>query len=126
MGSKVNPGKFDCYDAALPDEPMFVLLGRDPTFGILVREWANQRERDIECGDRPPGDRLMVKEARDLAQEGEAWRAANNGAWRGVTRDADGALHDAFIRMKARHWGCSFSAAMSALRTRLQDKPDQR
>ncbi|HAW11807.1 MAG TPA: aspartate decarboxylase, partial [Chloroflexi bacterium] len=30
MGTKNNPGKFDCYDDAHPDEPMFVLLGRDP------------------------------------------------------------------------------------------------
>ena len=29
MGTKNNPGKFDCYEHAKPDEPMFVLLGRD-------------------------------------------------------------------------------------------------
>lgn len=39
MGTKNNPGKFDCYDAALPDEPMFVLLARDP----VVREWVRRR-----------------------------------------------------------------------------------
>lgn len=27
MGSKNNPGKYDCYEAADPDEPMFILLG---------------------------------------------------------------------------------------------------
>ena len=29
MGTKNNPGQFDCYRNAEPDEPMFVLLARD-------------------------------------------------------------------------------------------------
>ena len=28
---KENPGRFDCYANALPDEPMFVLLARENT-----------------------------------------------------------------------------------------------
>lgn len=40
MGTKTNPGKFDCYAKAEPDEPVFVLLGRDPSAGPLVRLWA--------------------------------------------------------------------------------------
>ena len=28
MGTKNNPGRFDCYGNAEPDEPIFVLLGR--------------------------------------------------------------------------------------------------
>lgn len=44
MGSKNNPGKFDCYAAAHPDEPMFTLLGRDPLAAGLVRIWAQLRE----------------------------------------------------------------------------------
>jgi hypothetical protein len=47
MGTKNNPGKFDCYDDAHPDEPMFVLLGRDPAAGSLVRLWARRRELDL-------------------------------------------------------------------------------
>jgi len=42
--TKNNPGKFDCYDKAHPDEPMFVLLGRDPSASRLVRIWARGRE----------------------------------------------------------------------------------
>jgi len=45
MGTKNDPGKFDCYVAALPDEPMFVLLGRDPLAPILITMWATLRER---------------------------------------------------------------------------------
>jgi hypothetical protein len=40
MGTKRNPGQYDCYAKAEPDEPMFVLLARDPTAPQLVRDWA--------------------------------------------------------------------------------------
>lgn len=43
MGTKNNPGKFDCYDSAAPDEPMFILLGRDPCAGPVVRMWIQMR-----------------------------------------------------------------------------------
>jgi len=43
MGTKNKPGDFDCYANAHPDEPMFVLLGRDPLAGLLVRLWAEAR-----------------------------------------------------------------------------------
>lgn len=39
MGTKNNPGKFDCHSRAEPDEPMFVLLGRDPTASLVVTFW---------------------------------------------------------------------------------------
>lgn len=45
MGTKNNPGKWDCYDKAEPDEPMFVLLARDPQAATLVRQWAHDRFR---------------------------------------------------------------------------------
>lgn len=40
MGTKDNPGQFDCYQAAAPDEPMFVLLARDKLAPGLVEIWA--------------------------------------------------------------------------------------
>lgn len=60
MGTKNNPGKFDCYANAKPDEPMFILLGRDKNAPSLVDLWANQREVDNE-------DPAKVQEARDCA-----------------------------------------------------------
>lgn len=48
MGTKLNPGKFDCYASAGPDEPMFVLLGRDQHAPSLVRLWAIMRAKDGE------------------------------------------------------------------------------
>jgi hypothetical protein len=82
MGTKSDPGGFDCYANALPDEPMFVLLARDPDFERLVREWASRRADDIRCGLRPGGDWPMVIEAQTCAKEGAAWRKANDGKWR--------------------------------------------
>jgi hypothetical protein len=43
MGTKNNPGRYDCFSSAAPDEPMFVLLGRDPMAAVLVRLWAMLR-----------------------------------------------------------------------------------
>ena len=82
MGSKAQPGRFDCYANALPEEPMFILLARDPDFYRLVNEWANHRERDIMIGDRPASDSALVSEARICAAQGANWRRLNNGAWR--------------------------------------------
>lgn len=58
MGTKNNPGEFDCYANADPDEPMFVLLGRDPDAVILVRLWALLRAHRND-----PDDETKIKEA---------------------------------------------------------------
>ena len=87
MGTKNRPGLFDCYDAALPDEPMFHLLARDPDFARGIRSWANKRERDIKCGERPLSDMKMVQEARDCASAGAIWRRDNLGVWRKPSAD---------------------------------------
>jgi len=60
MGTKENPGRFDCYERAAPDEPMFVLLGRDPSASLLVNLWAELREVAAE-------DPEKIAEARDCA-----------------------------------------------------------
>ena len=77
MGTKNNPGAFDCHAAAEPDEPMFVLLGRDPMAGLLVRLWAKMREKREEesregrerAADRRRA-RRVGKEARQDASHG--------------------------------------------------------
>jgi len=43
MGTKNNPGKFDCYEKAELDEPMFILLARDKYAPTLVWLWAALR-----------------------------------------------------------------------------------
>lgn len=39
MGTKTNPGKFNCYAKADPNEEMFILLGRDPCAAVTVLFW---------------------------------------------------------------------------------------
>ena len=70
MGTKNNPGKFDCYANAEPDEPMFILLARDKHAPILVHFWAVLRELAGE-------DIAKVREARDCALAMVNWRKAN-------------------------------------------------
>jgi hypothetical protein len=72
MGTKNNPGIYDCYANAEPDEPMFVLLARDRQAPGLVREWAHQRAL---LGEAP----AMVAEARACADAMEKWYALNRG-----------------------------------------------
>ena len=90
MGTKNSPGKFDCYGNAMPDEPMFILLARDPRFYRYVSQWANDREEAIRCGERPESDMAMVHEARQCAALGETWRKENNGSWRHPATQGDG------------------------------------
>ena len=82
MGTKNDPGVFDCYAAALPDEPMFVMLARDPNFQYHVQDWATRRQLAVFCGDRPMTDIEMVDEAYGCAVKGSNWRRENNGIWR--------------------------------------------
>lgn len=69
MGTKSNPGEYDCYAHAEPDEPMFVLLGRDQHAPEVVRYWAALREQMHE-------DPAKIVEARECAQAMEQFRAA--------------------------------------------------
>ena len=71
MGTKITPGTFDCYAEAAPDEPMFVLLARDPMAPAIVRRWAAHRELDP---DTPPE---QIQEALATADAMESWRSAN-------------------------------------------------
>lgn len=73
MGTKNNPGRFDCYERAEPDEPMFVLLGRDPSAWMLVSLWADLRERLHE-------DPAKVAEARKCVQSMLQWAVGRDAA----------------------------------------------
>jgi hypothetical protein len=74
MGTKNNPAPFDCYANAEPDEPYFVLLGRDVSAPALVRAWAHERNRLIKTGEKPISDLPMVDEAMDCAKHMEEFR----------------------------------------------------
>lgn len=69
MATKQHPGAYDCYAAAEPNEPLFVLLGRDKHAPLLVRLWARLRALDDE-------DPQKVREASDCADAMEVFRDA--------------------------------------------------
>lgn len=73
MGTKINPGKYDCYALAEPDEPMFTLLARDRDAAMIVKMWAFFRIQQIDIGIRPEEDRAQVSEAIHLATEMDIW-----------------------------------------------------
>lgn len=88
MGTKTNPGKFDCYHNAEPDEPMFTLLARDRLAPFLVSIWSKVRNGDVEAASavflkmlHEVGPRYMqepdadkASEAADCAMAMFAWR----------------------------------------------------
>ena len=73
MGSKRNPGRFDCYEAADLDEPMFVLLGRDKHAPLLVNLWAELRELEGEHAGK-------LQEARSCARWMRNWKVNKDAA----------------------------------------------
>lgn len=100
MGTKNNPGKFDCYESAEPDEPMFVLLGRDPTAALVVTVWRAIKMEMRERGASHISDEKL-EEARECSLALEKWAKE---------RDSDTtAALDAFVavlqRMKAERHG---------------------
>lgn len=89
MGTKANPAANDCYSRALPDEPHFALLARDPTAPAVVLFWATHREAMIARGDAPESDMSIVGEARACVENMRAWRQENDGAWRRKREPSD-------------------------------------
>lgn len=56
-----------CFNRALPDEWLFVLLGRDAAAPATIRAWCAER---IRLGKNEPGD-AQVSEALECAAEME-------------------------------------------------------
>ncbi len=76
MGTKNNPGAFDAYEKAEPDEPMFTLLARDPLAPDIVRQWADAY--GARCGIDPPAKQNQkINEAYQCADAMEKWLREN-------------------------------------------------
>lgn len=94
MSTKNNPGAFRCYEAALPDEPFFTILARDPAGPATLRFWADARKQLGKVDS--PDDLDRIADARRDAGEMERWRTANldpfgdGPTWRGVRIDEMG------------------------------------
>jgi hypothetical protein len=78
MGTKATPSPYDCFQNLEPDEPYFLLMGRDPAAANLVRLWAVRRQEAIDAGEKPADDEAQVKEALLCAEHMEVWRLHKN------------------------------------------------
>ena len=85
MGTKDNPGEFDCHASASADEPIFTLRARDPQAPELVRRWAQERHQYFTLHRGPWTNREQHKrqEAFDCADAMERWRKENVGSDKG-------------------------------------------
>lgn len=81
MGTKNKPGDFDCYANAEPDEPMFVLLARDPLAPRLVEMWATLHQEERRFREVPeitlPEVTKKEREAMQCAAAMREWRKAH-------------------------------------------------
>lgn len=70
MGTKLKLGKFDCYDKAADDQPMFVLLAGDPDAPSTVEEWARRRTRRLaaEITAGTVGDEVITRTIKKIAE----------------------------------------------------------
>lgn len=84
MGTKSNPGVFDFYSSALPDEPIFILLARDESAPDIVVQWAMSRLQAVRDGTKPQTDIPMVREALNCAVDMVLWRIAKRGSAAGT------------------------------------------
>lgn len=76
MGTKQNPGPYDCYVKLAPDEPYFVLRAKDATAPRVVREWVRQRRLEAAVTGAPitPEYGWKLDEALRCADEMERWK----------------------------------------------------
>lgn len=75
MGTKRDPGEYDCLAKAAEDEPYFLLLARDVSAPGAVLNWAISRLEAVKRGDRPQSDIPQIGEALRLAGQMLRWRA---------------------------------------------------
>lgn len=91
MATKNNPGDFDCYAAAGPDEPIFILRANDVLAPSAVLYWAENYEWDMgrRIPARPLSDkeRRKIDEARQCAGEMVRWFFNRYGGY--TRRDKD-------------------------------------
>lgn len=74
MGTKNNPGPYDCYAKLESDEPYFVLRGKDPIGWLLVQVWVTLRK--YMADDLLPTEyEKKLNEASDTANRMKDWSA---------------------------------------------------
>ena len=78
MGTKRNPGKYDCYSHLHPDEPHFVIMGRDPAARATIEAWLDERKRLGQDDSIEKQDEAMeCLEAMENWGDARAWLKEN-------------------------------------------------
>lgn len=65
--------QYDCLAKLEPDEPCFVLIGRDRASAAVIKVWATLWLQEIGLGLRPEEDRAQVSQALRIARDMEIW-----------------------------------------------------
>jgi len=66
MGTKANPGPYDCYAKAADDEPIFTLRANDPVAEFFVAAWVA-----IYAGDVGGAVKMMVDASEQHKEQGK-------------------------------------------------------
>ncbi len=77
---RMVPASIDpCLEKREPDEPMFILLGRDSAAPSTIETWCSLRANEIMTGARPDTDEEWdhVRQVRVKAKAFREWRDAN-------------------------------------------------
>jgi alkanesulfonate monooxygenase SsuD/methylene tetrahydromethanopterin reductase-like flavin-dependent oxidoreductase (luciferase family) len=69
MGSKSQPGFYSYLGKAEPDEPVFVLMGRDPLAPDLIRRWADTAQANGERRDKVAEAYALAKQFEEYAHD---------------------------------------------------------
>jgi hypothetical protein len=64
MSTKNNPGAYDCYAKLEPDEPYFLLRGKDPVSWLLVNLWIMIRRHMAGPDEITPEYQAKLNEAK--------------------------------------------------------------
>ena len=76
MGTKNNPGEFDCHGAAADDEPIFTLRANDEIAPGLVIAWAHSYAATKGGQNNLTAEQLRkFNEALDVSQAMAEWKA---------------------------------------------------
>ena len=88
MGTKANPGQFDCHAHADDNEPIFTLRANDPLAPELVREWC-KRYVGVKNNVLSQEQIEKLQEAFQVAGAMEAWRRGKMAATAAVKEEKE-------------------------------------
>lgn len=85
METREKLSRTGCLAYALPHEPMFILLARDPDAPDTIQFWAERRARRqvLEPTIELVGDSDKIVGAVDDVEAFKRWRIEHEGEWRG-------------------------------------------